>query len=409
MNGDILRAIKETARNKGLEEGLIFGALEAAFEIVYVNALEIDVETGENVRIDINRENGEMKAFLCKADEETGEESVSDIKIRELGWKDAQKVKQLFNDNIRKAQQIKIHDEFIEKVGTVVTGIVQHLDRGDIYLDIGSVDALLPAAEQIKGENIKRGSRTKVYIKNVYKESKGEAQIIVSRKHEGLVLGLFEIVVAEIEDGYVKIEKVVRDPGRRAKIAVSSRSTEIDPVGACVGNRGERVREVVNELNGERIDVIEWQSDYNRFIAESLKPAKSLNVVVNDSERVAKVLVHPDQLSLAIGKGGQNVKLARELVGFNRIDVIQLSDDVEEMIEESIKPCHVEKVLVNEAENSAVLIVDDGILDAVLEREMVNLELTREMLDLEEISVMTVSEYEEDSNAKTEDSQQVDR
>jgi transcription termination/antitermination protein NusA len=210
-------------------------------------------------------------------------------------------------------------EEYREKTGDIVTGIVQQSDQRYTLVDLGKVEALLPLSEQIQGERYKHGMRIKVYIVEVRKTSKGP-QILVSRTHPGLLKRLFELEVPEIAEGYVEIKAVAREPGHRSKIAVVSHDRNIDPVGACVGARGSRVRMVVNELKGEKVDIVPWKEDPGEFVSNALSPAKVKEVGVYPEEELSEVIVPDSQLSLAIGKEGQNARLAAKLTGW-RIDI----------------------------------------------------------------------------------------
>ncbi|MHB1456629.1 MAG: transcription termination factor NusA, partial [Armatimonadota bacterium] len=231
----------------------------------------------------------------------------------------AQTAKQVVMQRIREAERDHVYDEYSEKIGEVVTGTVQRWEQKHIYVNIGKIEALLPSTEQVPTEHYKFNDRIKIYILEVRRTPKGP-QVIASRTHPNLIRRLFELEVPEIHDGIVVIKSVAREAGARSKIAVSSTDEKVDPVGACVGHRGSRVQAVVNELFDEKIDIVRWNDDASKFIAESLSPAKVLTVKINDDQKSAFVIVPDNQLSLAIGKAGQNVRLAARLTGW-RIDI----------------------------------------------------------------------------------------
>jgi N utilization substance protein A len=231
----------------------------------------------------------------------------------------AQTAKQVIFQKLRDAEREMTYEEFAGREGDVVTGIVQQSERRYTLLDLGKVEALVPQAEQVPSEPYRNGERLKAYITEVRRGAKGP-QIVVSRTHPGLLKRLFEMEVPEIEDGVVEIKAVAREPGHRSKIAVWSNEPAVDPVGACVGPKGSRVRNVVTELRGEKIDVVPWSDDPAELVANALQPAKVTRVIVDPASQTAQVIVPDYQLSLAIGKEGQNARLAARLTGW-RIDI----------------------------------------------------------------------------------------
>ena len=226
----------------------------------------------------------------------------------------------------RETEREKVFDEYNAKIGEVATGIVQRTEMGNVYINIGKLEALLPKQEQVPTEPYRFNDRIKVYLLEVRKSTRGP-QVIVSRSHPSLIRRLFELEVPEIADGSVLIKSVAREAGARSKIAVASEDDKIDPVGACVGHRGARVQAVVSELYDEKIDIVRWSADVKQFVAESLSPAKSVQVRVNEEKKSCFVLVPDNMLSLAIGKSGQNVRLAARLTGW-RIDIRSESQEV---------------------------------------------------------------------------------
>ena len=258
-----------------------------------------------------------MHALLT--DEESGEVREEEVTPGNFGRIAAQTAKQVILQRIREAERDLMFEEYREKAGDIVTGIVQQSDQRYTLVDLGKVEALLPVSEQMPGERPRHGMRVKVYIVEVRKTSKGP-QILVSRTHPGLLKRLFELEVPEIAEGYVEIKAVAREPGHRSKIAVVSHDRNIDPLGACVGARGSRVRMVVNELRGEKVDIVPWSEDPREFVSNALSPAKVKDVQVFEDEELSEVIVPDSQLSLAIGREGQNARLAAKLTGW-RIDI----------------------------------------------------------------------------------------
>lgn len=248
-----------------------------------------------------------------------GEVLAYDVPQGNFGRIAAQTAKQVVVQRIREAERKKIFDEFNERVGEVVTGTVQRREGRNVIIGLGKLDAMLPTQEQVDSEPYRFNDRIKVYVLEVRDSPKGP-QVIVSRTHPSLIRRLFELEVPEIADGIVTIKSVAREPGARSKIAVVSRDEKVDPVGACVGHRGSRVQAVVNEMYDEKIDIVRWNQDTSAFIGEALSPAKAVTVTVNEEAKSAFVVVPDNQLSLAIGKAGQNVRLAARLTGW-RIDI----------------------------------------------------------------------------------------
>ena len=242
-----------------------------------------------------------------------------EVTPRKFGRIAAQTAKQVVVQRIREAERGIIFDEFYNKEGEIVTGIIQRTEKRNVIIDLGKAEAILPPAEQAQNEKYNFNERIKTYIIEVKKTTKGP-QIIVSRTHPGLVKRLFEMEVPEIHDGIVEIKSIAREAGSRTKLAVYSRDDNVDPVGACVGQRGIRVQAVVDELRGEKIDIIRWSSNPEEYISSSLSPAKVIRVSINEEEKSAKVTVPDNQLSLAIGKEGQNARLAAKLTGW-KIDI----------------------------------------------------------------------------------------
>ena len=361
MSQEIIEAVREIERDKGIEEGALVAALEDARLAAYKKTpgasrhatVEMDDHTGDfrvfsvELPSDIEErlldEARERKLEeLEKLEEETGERQhtlISDDDL-DIDWSDipdeqvaredvtpegfgriaAQTAKQVILQRIREEERRMMYDEYIDRVTEVVTGIVQQAgDRNNVLVDLGKVEALLPRSEQVDGERYEQGSRIKAVITEVRSGTKGP-QIILSRRDPELIKTLFELEVPEIADGIVEIKACAREPGYRSKIAVESHAQGVDPVGACVGPRGSRVRMVVSELRGEKIDIIPWNDEPARFLAKALSPARVREVLLDDDAREATVIVPDDQLALAIGKEGLNARLASRLTGW-KIDI----------------------------------------------------------------------------------------
>ncbi len=337
MSAELIHALEQLEKEKGIDKEVLLEALEAAL----VSAYKRNFGSSQNVKIVIDRETGEVKVFALKKVTEKPADNLLEITLEEarkinknidlediveievtprsFGRIAAQTAKQVVMQRIREAERSLIFEEFLNKENDIVTGIIQRYDKRNVIIDLGKTEAILPPAEQTPGEEYRFNDRIKTYVLEVKKTTKGP-QIIVSRTHPGLVKRLFELEVPEIHDGIVEIKSISREPGSRTKIAVYSREENVDPVGACVGQRGTRVQAVVDELRGEKIDIIKWSSDPEEFISSSLSPAKVLRVDADEAEKTARVIVPDYQLSLAIGKEGQNARLAARLTGW-KIDI----------------------------------------------------------------------------------------
>jgi len=360
MSQEIVDAVREIEREKGIESGTLVAALEDALLAAYKKTpgasrhatVELDdqgdfrvyaIELPEELELRLLDEARERAIEeLERIEEETGEKNHTlladddleidwsqvpddlvqreDVTPENFGRIAAQTAKQVILQRIREAEREMMYDEYIDRVGEVVTGIVQQTgDRRNILVDLGKVEALLPGPEQVDGERYEQGSRIKAVIRDVRTGTKGP-QVILSRRDPELIKTLFELEVPEIADGLVEIRGVAREPGYRSKIAVESHAQGVDPVGACVGPRGSRVRMVVSELRGEKIDIIPWNNEPARFVAKALSPARVREVYLDDEGREATVVVPDDQLALAIGKEGMNARLAARLTGW-KIDI----------------------------------------------------------------------------------------
>src|SRR5437773_5522705 len=361
MSQEIIEAVREIERDKGIDEGALVSALEDALLAAYKKTpgasrhatVEMDDDTGDfrvfsvelpaDIEVRLLDEARERKLEeLERLEEETGERQhtlISDDDL-DIDWSDipedqvrredvtpegfgriaAQTAKQVILQRIREEERRMMYDEYIDRVTEVVTGIVQQAgDRNNVLVDLGKVEALLPRSEQVDGERYEQGSRIKAVITEVRSGTKGP-QVILSRRDPELIKTLFELEVPEIADGLVEIRAVAREPGYRSKIAVESHAQGVDLVGACVGPRGSRVRMVVSELRGEKIDIIQWNAEPARFVAKALSPARVREVYLDDEAREATVVVPDDQLALAIGKEGMNARLAARLTGW-KVDI----------------------------------------------------------------------------------------
>lgn len=316
MNPEMMEALDALAESRGISKDALFAALAEALEAAYKK----QNDDYEFVWVNIDTETGEMRVFAQELDEDnlpTGPEM--DVTPDDFGRIAAQTVRQVMSQRIREVERELKYEEYAGREGDIVTGIIQQSDARYTLLDLGRVEALLPQSEQVNYERPEPGERVKAYIVEVRKTVKGP-QIVVSRTHPGLIRRLFELEVPEIADGIVEIKACAREPGQRTKIAVWSNDPNVDPVGACVGARGGRVRMVVNELRGEKIDIVPFSDDRHDFVMKALQPAKVKEVRIDEESRTAEVIVPDFQLSLAIGKEGQNARLATRLSGL-RIDI----------------------------------------------------------------------------------------
>ncbi|MEI6916076.1 MAG: transcription termination factor NusA [Armatimonadota bacterium] len=282
------------------------------------------IDEVENSHLQITLE----EARSIKPDAQLGDTIEFEVTPENFGRIAAQTAKQVVVQRIRDAEREHVYDEYGERVGEVVTGVVQRTEQRNVIVSLGKVDAILPPPEQVPTEPYHFNDRIKVYVLEVRRTNRGP-QVFVSRTHPNLIRGLFEFEVPEIAESIVEIQSVAREPGQRSKIAVSSSDERVDPVGACVGHRGSRVQSVVNELYDEKVDIVRWSPDTAKFISEALSPAKPSSVTIDDPNKTAMVIMPDNQLSLAIGKSGQNVRLAARLTGW-RIDIRSESQAVQD-------------------------------------------------------------------------------
>ncbi len=379
MNLELMGAIAELEKERGISKEILLDAIEAAIVSAYKRNYGSSSSSG--VRVELNERTGEIHVYarrvvveelhddtleisLKDAQEIDPNYEIGDIVEQEITPKDfgriaAQTAKQVVIQKIREAERSIVYDEYSNREGDVVTGLIQRFEHRNVMVDLGNVEAILPASEQIPNETYKHNEHMKFYINEVRQSSKGP-QIFLSRTHPGLLRSLFEIEVPEVQSGEVEIKAVAREAGNRSKIAVYSRDPNIDPVGACVGARGSRVQAVVSELNNEKIDVIAWVPDHEQFVSNALSPAKVLYVKIDEENKVAHTVVPDDQLSLAIGKEGQNARLAARLTGW-RIDIKNL-EQAQEFFG-SIRETEVEE----EVEDLEEELVDSSVPDSELE------------------------------------------
>jgi len=337
MNEELLSALADLCEEKGIDKDVILDALEAALVAGYKR----NFASAQNVNVELDRETGKIGVYAQK----TVSEKVSDDQL-EISLDDAKKLsgsyelgdvvnvevtprdfgriaamtaKQVVTQRIREAERGIIFSEYTEKENEIVSGKIERIERGNVFIDIGKVEAMLPANEQVEGEDYRIGQIVHCYVSEVRNGTKG-TQIVVSRSHPGLVKKMFQREVPEIQDGLVEIKSISREAGSRTKIAVHSADPDVDAQGACIGPKGMRVQTIGEELNDEKIDIVKWSEDPTEFISAALSPSKVLSVEIDEEEKSAKVTVPEYQLSLAIGKSGQNVRLAARLTGW-KIDI----------------------------------------------------------------------------------------
>lgn len=363
MNREFILAIEDLEKEKQISKDLLIEAIESAL----VSAYKKNYGTSQNVRVNIDRETGDIDVFMRRdiveeVDDPFVEVSLEEaqaidpayelgdvieyqVKPRDFGRIAAQTAKQVVVQRIREAERGMIYDDYINRQGEIITGQIQRISNETIFINMGRTEGILAVTEQVPGEHYDVNDRLRLYIMDVKKTTKGP-QVYLSRSHPGLVKRLFELEVPEIQDGIVEIKSIAREAGSRTKIAVFASDESVDPVGSCVGARGTRVQAVVDELNGEKIDIINWSDDPSELISSALSPAKVEQVIIDEEERSALVIVPDYQLSLAIGKEGQNVRLAAKLCSW-KIDIKSHTQYAEAYGEE---PAEEEDVLGSQAE-----------------------------------------------------------
>lgn len=337
-NKELILALEELEKEKGMNKEYLLEAIETAL----VTAYKRNFDSLENVKVEMDRQTGATHLYSVKKVVEEVEDEDLEISLKEaqkinpdykeedevnieivprnFGRIAAQTAKQVIIQKLREAEREIVYNEFDERRGEIVSGIIQKADNNIVVMDLGKLEGIMPIKEQIPTETYRVNDKIKGYVLKVEKGQKGVPQVIVSRSHPDFVRKLLEFEIPEIYEGVIEIKSVSRDPGYRSKVAVYSPDPNIDPVGSCVGQKGVRIQNVINELNGEKIDVIEWNEDPSIYIAASLLPAQILAVDIKQEEKFAQVIVPDDQLSLAIGKSGQNARLAARLTDW-KIDI----------------------------------------------------------------------------------------
>ena len=394
MNEEFIGALEEIEREKGISKEIIFDALESAL----VSSYRKNFGTSQNVNVDIDRETGRIELHAVKdivSDDEVEDDNlqmsiseakkldprfeVGDIYSEEIEPADfgriaAQTAKQVVIQRIKDAERDVIFEDFTDRENEIITGQVQRVSYGNVYFDLGRTEAILPQSEQIKGESYKQGDRFKLLLLEVKKTTKGP-QVVLSRSHPNLVKRLFELEVPEISQGIVEIYSISREAGSRTKIAVFSRDEKVDPLGACVGYKGARVKAIVDELHDEKIDIVIYEKEINKFIANSLSPSKVEKVFADENEKSALVVVPDYQLSLAIGKEGQNARLAAKLTNW-KIDIksatqfeeyLQQENLTEEDVMRQFNCLNSEELTETEAEE----IVEDEVIEIAEETTVI--------------------------------------
>jgi len=336
---ELILALEDLEKEKGIKKDYMLESIETALVTAYKRNYD---SNSDNVKVTMNAETGEVHVYAEKTVVETVEDDKLEINLadahkinkklavgdvaqeeiipRDFGRIAAQTAKQVIIQKIREASRNVLFDEFSERKGEIVSGLIQKADGGIVVVDLGKLEAVMPLKEQIATESYKVNDKIRACIVNVERGIKGAPQVIISRANADFVRKLFELEIPEIYEGVIEIKSVSRDPGSRSKVAVYSPNENIDPVGSCVGQKGIRIQNIINELKGEKIDVIEWNADPSIYISAALLPAQVLAVDINDEEKFAQVIVPDDQLSLAIGKSGQNVRLAAKLTNW-KIDI----------------------------------------------------------------------------------------
>lgn len=337
-NKELIMAIEELEKERGIDKNYLLESLEVALTSAYKR----NFDSAENVKIEMDSQTGEIHIYAQKevvkeVEDEKIQISLEDAKKidkkakkgdilnietkpKEFGRIAAQAAKQHVIQKVREAERNMIFDEYNDRKGEIVTGIVQKADKGTVILDLGRLEGIMPLKEQIPTEHYKVNDKIKAYVLSVERGLKGAPQVLVTRSHPDMIKKLFELEIPEIYEGLIEVKAVARDPGFRSKVAVYSKNPDIDPVGSCVGSKGIRIQSIINEMNGEKIDVIEWSEDPATFISSALLPAHVMAIDIKEEERFAQVIVPDEELSLAIGKGGQNARLAVKLTNW-KIDI----------------------------------------------------------------------------------------
>ncbi len=337
-NKQLIQALEDLEKEKGIKKEYLLESIETAL----VTAYKRNFDSSENVKVEMDEKTGATYVYSVKDVVEEVENPVAQIDLKEakkiskkakigdvvnveivpknFGRIAAQTAKQVIVQKIREAEREVLYTEYSDRKGEIVSGLIQKADRGIVIMDLGKLEGIMPSKEQIPTEKYRVNDKIKAYVVDVDRGEKGAPQVIVSRSHPDFVRKMLEIEIPEIYEGIIEVKSVSRDPGKRCKVAVYSQDENIDPVGSCVGSKGIRIQNIINELHGEKIDVIEWSPDIATFIAAALLPAKIMAVDVKEEDKFAQVIVADDQLSLAIGKAGQNARLAAKLTNW-KIDI----------------------------------------------------------------------------------------
>ena len=337
-NKELILSLEELEKEKGIKKSYVIEAIETAL----VTAYKRNFDSLENVKVDIDKQTGATHIYAIKDVMEEAKDEATEISLEDahkinkslklgdqvdveivpkyFGRIAAQTAKQVIIQKLREVERDLIFNEFNDRKGEIVSGIIQKADKNIVVMDLGRLEGVMPTKEQVPTEHYHVNDKIKAYVMDVERGQKGAPQVLLSRSHPDFVRKLLELEIPEIYEGVIEIKSVSRDPGNRSKVAVYSPDPNIDPVGSCVGQKGVRIQNVINELHGEKIDVIEWNSDPSIFIASALLPAKIMAVDIKEEDKFAQVIVLDDQLSLAIGKAGQNARLAAKLTGW-KIDI----------------------------------------------------------------------------------------
>jgi len=395
MNQDFIDALKEIVKEKGISEDLLFATIEDALVAAYKKNYASQGGNNQNVKVTMNRENGEIHVYSQKTITENVEDTINQISLEDakaidptyviddivnievtpshFGRVAAQAAKQVVIQRIKEEERRIVFSDFAEKEDDLINGFVIRKDKNNVLIDLGKTEAILGPNEQMPGEKYNFNDRLKLYIVEVRNTNKG-AQIVISRTHPGLVKRLFELEVPEIYSGVVEIKSIAREAGSRTKIAVHSNDENVDPMGACVGPKGVRVQNIVKELKNEKIDIIKWSKLPDIFIANALSPAKVLDVTLNEDSKFAQIIVDDSQLSLAIGKEGQNVRLAAKLTGW-KIDIKSKSQAEAQAAAkaeaEAAAEAETEAAVVAEAEAADIEAVAETVVEPEIQEEQV--------------------------------------
>ena len=376
MNADLLTILEYWEREKGISRDILLNAVEEAL----ISAAKKAVGPARDLRVQIDPKSGDIRAYATllivehveskhdhislqeakrrKPDAQIGEEVEVEVTPENFGRIATQNAKQALLQHLRKAEKQLIYSEFKDRTGDIVSGIVRRFERSDVYLDLGKFEALLPNRERVPTEEYQLGERVRCFVKAVDTSSYGP-EIILSRADPDFVIKLFRLEVSEINDGTIEIKAIAREPGYRTKLAVYSTDSKVDPVGACVGLRGQRVKNIVRELNNEKVDIIPWDPDVSEFVANALNPAQLRAINIDEERRRLNVVVDEDQLSLAIGKRGQNARLTSKLCGWH-VDIQAREEKVLGFEEKVAEAIHAFAAIEGISEDQAGALVNSG-------------------------------------------------